>query len=267
MLGKPVIVPVRAANGTVSWKAIFGNGYDSASGKAVLFVVDIGTSSTPVVRMIEATEPGNAISGRNGLGNIIVLDRVDNLTVDPSGVPARTRDGYADTVYAADLRGAIWKFDLTSTAASVTVPAFTTGTYTEGGRTYRQPITGGLQAASGENGGVLVLFGTGSFSFNDDSLPSSAQHTQSLYGFTDQVDGVIATTLSRANLTPIRSRLLRAARRAACKQVLLRQQLLDGMWICPPASDSWVIRSLSREFSSCPHMRRSLQVAAAAPMA
>ncbi|WP_372360904.1 pilus assembly protein [Xanthomonas sp. NCPPB 1325] len=202
VLGKPVIVPVRAANGSVSWKAIFGNGYDSASGKAVLFVVDIGTSSTPVVRMIEATEPGNTISGRNGLGNIIVLDRVDNLTVDPSGVPARTRDGYADTVYAADLRGAIWKFDLTSTAASVIVPAFTTGLYTEGGRTYRQPITGGLQAASGENGGVLVLFGTGSFSFNDDSLPSSAQHIQSLYGFTDQVDGVIATTLSRANLTP-----------------------------------------------------------------
>ncbi|MBB6574485.1 pilus assembly protein [Xanthomonas arboricola] len=202
VLGKPVIVPVRAANGTVSWKAIFGNGYDSASGKAVLFVVDIGTSSTPVVRMIEATEPGNAISGRNGLGNIIVLDRVDNLTIDPSGMPARTRDGYADTVYAADLRGAIWKFDLTSTAASVTVPAFTTGTYVEGGRTYRQPITGGLQAASGENGGVLVLFGTGSFSFNDDSLPSSSQHIQSLYGFTDQIDGVIATTLSRTSLTP-----------------------------------------------------------------
>ncbi|MCC8912999.1 pilus assembly protein [Xanthomonas euvesicatoria] len=203
VLGKPVIVPVRAANGTVGWKAIFGNGYDSASGKAVLFVVDIGTNATPTVRMIEATEPGNTISGRNGLGNIVVLDRIDNVTIDPAtNKPARTRDGYADTVYAADLRGAIWKFDLTSTATSVTVPAFTTGTYVEGGLTYRQPITGGLQAASGENGGVLVLFGTGSFSFNDDSLPSSALQTQSLYGFTDQVDGVISTTLTRANLTP-----------------------------------------------------------------
>ncbi|MCC8493102.1 pilus assembly protein [Xanthomonas hortorum pv. gardneri] len=203
VLGKPVIVPVRAANGAVSWKAIFGNGYDSASGKTVLFVVDIGTSATPTVRMIEATESSNTISGRNGLGNVIVLDRVDNLTIDQTtGRPAQTRDGYADTVYAADLRGAVWKFDLTSTAASVTVPAFTTGTYTEGGRTYRQPITGGLQASSGENGGVLVLFGTGSFSFDNDSLASSVLHTQSLYGFTDQVDGVIAATLTRANLTP-----------------------------------------------------------------
>ncbi|WP_115513315.1 pilus assembly protein [Xanthomonas arboricola] len=201
VLGKPVIVPVRASNGAVSWKAIFGNGYDSASGKAVLFVVDIGAGATPVVRMIEATEPGNAISGRNGLGNIIVLDRVDNLTVDPSGKPARTRDGYADTVYAADLRGAIWKFDLTSTATTVTVPTFTTGTYVEGGLTYRQPITGGLQAASGENGGVLVLFGTGSFSFESDTLASAAQHTQSLYGFTDITDGVISAAVTRASLT------------------------------------------------------------------
>ncbi|WDM77009.1 pilus assembly protein [Xanthomonas sp. NCPPB 1638] len=203
VLGKPVIVPVRAANGAVSWKAIFGNGYESASGKAVLFVVDIGTSATPTVRMIEATESNNSITGRNGLGNLIVLDRVDTMTIDPaSNKPARMRDGYADTVYAADLRGAIWKFDLTSTASSVTVPAFTTGTYVEAGQTFRQPITGGLQAASGENGGVLVMFGTGSFSFTADSLPTSAQHTQSLYGFTDQVDGVIATTLTRSNLMP-----------------------------------------------------------------
>ena len=46
VLGKPVIVPVRAADGSVSWKAIFGNGYSSASNKAVL-VVDIGTGATP----------------------------------------------------------------------------------------------------------------------------------------------------------------------------------------------------------------------------
>ncbi|PPV04740.1 PilY1 protein [Xanthomonas bromi] len=203
VLSKPVIVPVRATNGTVSWKAIFGNGYASANGKAVLFVVDIGTSSTPTIRMIEATEAGTSISGNNGLGNLIVLDRIDNLTIDPlTNKPARTRDGYADTVYAADLRGAIWKFDLTSTATAVTVPAFTTGTYSEGGLTYRQPITGGLQAASGENGGVLVLFGTGSFSFDKDNQASSALQTQSLYGFTDQVDGVTSTALTRANLTP-----------------------------------------------------------------
>lgn len=202
VLGKPVIVPVRAADGTVSWKAIFGNGYSSASGKAVLFVVDIGTGA-PTVRMIEATEANSTIAGRNGLGNIVVLDRVNNLVTDPAtGAPARVRDGYADTVYAADLKGAVWKFDLLSSATSVTVPVFTTGTFVQNGLTYRQPITGGLQVASGEAGGVLVMFGTGSFSFNDDTLPASYTQIQSLYGFNDQVNGVVTTTLTRANLTP-----------------------------------------------------------------
>lgn len=203
VLGKPVIVPVRAADGTVGWKAIFGNGYASASGKAVLFVVDIGTTTTPVIRMIEATESASTVAGNNGLGNIVVLDRFNNLSIDPgTGAPVRVRDGYADTVYAADLKGAVWKFDLLSEATSVTVPVFTTATFVENGSSYRQPITGGLQAASGENGGVLLLFGTGSFAFNDDTLPTSASQVQSLYGFNDMVSGAVTTTVTRANLTP-----------------------------------------------------------------
>src|SRR5690606_20252341 len=32
VLGKPLIVPVRAKSGATSWKAIFGNGYGSVSG-------------------------------------------------------------------------------------------------------------------------------------------------------------------------------------------------------------------------------------------
>ncbi|HIE0125954.1 TPA: pilus assembly protein [Stenotrophomonas maltophilia] len=203
VLGKPVIVPVRAADGSVSWKAIFGNGYSSASNKAVLFVVDIGTGTAPRVRMIEASEPGSTIAGKNGLGNIVVLDRVDSTRLDPAtNAPIRIRDGYADTVYAADLKGAVWKFDLLSDATTVTVPAFTTGTFVQSGSTYRQPITGGLQVASGESGGVLVMFGTGSFSFNDDTLPISGTQIQSVYGFNDLSAGVITSTLTRSNLTP-----------------------------------------------------------------
>ena len=203
VLGKPVIVPVRAADGTVTWKAIFGNGYASASGKAVLFVVDLNTGTTPTIRMIEATESNSTIAGRNGLGNIVVLDRVNNLVTDPvTGGPARVRDGYADTVYAADLKGAVWKFDLLASGNTISVPVFTTGTFVQSGQTYRQPITGGLQVASGERGGVLVVFGTGSFSFNDDTQPISYTQIQSLYGFNDVVNGAVTTTLTRANLTP-----------------------------------------------------------------
>lgn len=192
VLGKPVIVPVKSGN-SVSWKAIFGNGYNSASGKAVLFVVDIGTG-TPNVRMIEATESGTgAPGGVNGLGNIVVLDRKDNST------PARAvRDGFADTVYGADANGAIWKFDLLSTSNSVSTPVFTTLSYVESKTTYRQPITGGLAATAGEGGGVRLIFGSGSFSFLNDPSDTSIQ---SLYAFTDRSD-TTTTTVTRANLTP-----------------------------------------------------------------
>ena len=103
--------------------AIFGSRLQHVSGKAVLFLVDIDSGS-PTITMIEANESGGP-AGSNGLGNIVVTDRwgpaADNsLTV-------RSRDGFADTVYAADQKGAVWKFDLrTATPANQTVPVFTT---------------------------------------------------------------------------------------------------------------------------------------------
>ena len=184
VLGKPVIVPFRTAAGAVSWKVIFGNGYNSADGKAVLFVVNIDDGT---VRMIEAVEAG-APAGSNGLGNITVVDRRDPV----SGFAIR--DGFADTVYAADQKGAVWKFDLLNAATSISAPLFTTQAHVEGGVTYRQPIIGGLTATAGGTGGVMLLFGTGSFSFNGDAGDSSIQ---SIYGVQD-VGGTV--TLTSANL-------------------------------------------------------------------
>lgn len=194
VLGKPVIVPVKSGT-TVSWKAIFGNGYNSKSGKAVLFVVDLDSGTgDPTVRMIEAAETGtNVPAGVNGLGNIVVLDRKNN--VDPS---IAVRDGYADTVYGADAKGAVWRFDLLSTSNSISTPVFTSLASVENSQTYRQPITGGLAAATGEGGGVQLVFGTGSFSFLNDAKDVTLQ---SLYSITDR-SGATITTVTRSNLLP-----------------------------------------------------------------
>src|SRR5690606_1151914 len=114
--------------------------------------------------MTQAIEPGAPVTGGNGLGNIVVVDRWGG-----TDMTSNARDGYADTVYAADRKGAIWKFDL-RTAGSISTPVFTTQEQVEGGVTYRQPIIGGLTATAGRGGGVMLLFGTGSFSFvNDDA--------------------------------------------------------------------------------------------------
>jgi type IV pilus assembly protein PilY1 len=171
VLGKPVVVPVKDSAGAVSWKAIFGNGYNSTSQQARLFVVDVSNGDVTTIQAQEATAPAY-----NGLGNVVVVDRkrISN------GATSTGRDGYSDTVYAADQNGAVWKFDLlTSTVALSGQPLFIARD--AGGN--RQPITGGLTAATGPAGGVMIYFGTGSFSFTRDPLDNS---TQTIYGILDR---------------------------------------------------------------------------------
>lgn len=173
VLGRPVIVPVKVGN-KVAWKAIFGNGYGSNNKKAALFVVDIETGS---VQLKQAEESGGP-STPNGLGNIVAIDRWQGST-DTLG-----RDGYADTVYAGDLNGAVWKFDLREGEPTVEVggkPLF----IAQDADGKRQPILGGFEAASGSAGGVMLYFGTGSFSFENDP---SDENLQSLYGILDLSD-------------------------------------------------------------------------------
>jgi type IV pilus assembly protein PilY1 len=169
VLGRPVIVPVRNASGAVSWKVIFGNGYNET---------DMAASA-------------------NGLGNIVVIDGWGGENVD-----ARVRDGYADTVYAADLKGAVWKFDLRNVSAdpsttalidSVTTPLFVA----KDSQGNRQPITGGLEASSAAGGGVMVYFGTGSFSYVNDVSDTSVQ---TLYAVQDTAVAAVTSTLYRENL-------------------------------------------------------------------
>jgi type IV pilus assembly protein PilY1 len=181
VLSRPVIVPVKVG-ANVRWKAIFGNGYNSTNNRAVLFIVDLAnpTGAGGVV-MVEATEASQTEA--NGLGGIIAVDRFVGSTTTAG------RDGYADTVYGADQNGAIWKFDLrSSTPAALTTPFFT-ATDASGAR---QAITGGLEAAAGPRGGVMLYFGTGSFSFVND--PADRQ-VQSFYGVLDT-----GTPVSRAEL-------------------------------------------------------------------
>ena len=197
VLGKPVVLPIKTkASDTPRWVAIFGNGYNSASKKAVLFVVDI--ADNPTIRMIEATETSGAPTGQNdnGLGNIVVVDQWGGSAA--SGINLRVRDGLADTAYAADQRGAVWKFDLRDLdPADVSVPLFTSRSFTEDGLTYRQPITGGIEATTGQGGGIMLYFGTGSFVFDGDQFEDDVQ---SLYAVNDIERGATTATVSRTNL-------------------------------------------------------------------
>lgn len=176
VLGKPVIVPVRIGN-DVSWKVVFGNGYNSISQRASLFVVDLGSGDVAVIPAAESVTPALPY---NGLGNVVAVDRKRYQGNAVFG----GRDGYADTVYAADQNGAVWKFDLLNESVALGGQPLFVARDAAGNR---QPITGGLTAAAGPGGGVMLYFGTGSFSFNGDKDRSGQQ---TIYGILDRDQAV-----------------------------------------------------------------------------
>src|SRR6185437_1000250 len=91
----------RMHNGT--WAMIFGNGFGSASGDAGIFVLTISSNGTQALYYLSTGAAGN-----NGISFV--------TPVDMDG------DHVVDYVYAGDLLGNVWRFDLTSNSpASWTV--------------------------------------------------------------------------------------------------------------------------------------------------
>ena len=165
----------RFHNGT--WGAVFGNGFGSSSGDAGIYVMTI-TGSSPVTFSFYYLSTGTSGTG-NGIAHVSPAD-LDG-------------DHITDYVYAGDLKGNVWRFDLTSTnPASWAVTKNATGTPAPVFKTPAgQPITTQLVLASAVVSGalpsVIVAFGTGQRTqFTTTSGVSYATNTaQSLYGVWD----------------------------------------------------------------------------------
>jgi len=154
------------------WALLFGNGVNSASGHAGMFVMIIGSTGT-----VTGTYFLDTGSGSPGASNGIV-----GITpVDLDG------DHIADYVYAGDLQGNVWRFDLTSAtpanwANTAPILLFTTPK--------GQPISTPVQVVSSTNSSgvprVIVEFGTGLKTPETLTTPTSyAKGTQALYGIWD----------------------------------------------------------------------------------
>ncbi|HEY0961775.1 MAG TPA: PilC/PilY family type IV pilus protein [Pseudomonadales bacterium] len=169
----------KMANG--KWAAVFGNGYNnteadgaaSTTGYASLFIVDIETGD--LIRKID-TNAGSTTTP-NGLASPALVDADQDFDVD--------------YIYAGDLRGNVWKFDVTGsnpntwkvayTASGNPKPLFTTA----GGSD--QPITTRPVLTSHPTGrdGYMVYFGTGKYIETGDNDPTGAA-TQAFYGIWDK---------------------------------------------------------------------------------
>ncbi|MCK0165000.1 hypothetical protein MWU62_14060 [Marinobacter sp. S6332] len=183
-LGYGVESPQIAKLESGKWVAIFGNGYNSASNKSSLFVVDVSDGSL-VARM--DTGAGEADTP-NGMSTPSVL--VDQST------------GLAKTAYVGDLLGNLWRADLTagSLSAGSAISKLFSATSTDD---TKQPITSAPSFARNPNGGpndLVIVFGTGSYFRVTDS---GDNQTQSLYGIFDNgsVSGIDRGDLLKQTIT------------------------------------------------------------------
>jgi type IV pilus assembly protein PilY1 len=159
------------------WGVIFGNGFGSSTGDAGIYVMTVSVNgSGALVETFYYLSTKQAAGSGDGIGYV--------TPVDLDG------DHITDYVYAGDLKGNVWRFDLTSanpanwavTGGTTPAPLFTTPT--------GQPITTQLLAisstATGSPQKLMLEFATGQRIQVTNAAPVSfASGTQAIYGIWD----------------------------------------------------------------------------------
>lgn len=162
----------RMRDGT--WAAVFGNGYDSTEGRAVLYILDV-SDGTLLAEI--ATGAANPSGAPNGLA-----------------APALLADNQRTILaaYAGDLHGNLWKFDLSHTQPERWKVAY-------GSREDPQPLFRATDDAGNPQpiilepeiglhpagSGYLIYFGTGRHSVAGDGNLGPDPAVQSFYGIWD----------------------------------------------------------------------------------
>lgn len=169
------------------WAVLFGNGYRSASEQASLYIVRVSDG-----RLIKRIDTGvGSAAVPNGLGTPWVYDA--------------NGDYVFDYVYATDMRGNVWKFDLSSANTSSWGIAFPAASgFPNGAPLFQarnasgtaQPIQSRVKLANPPAGvsGVMVLVGTGRMFASGDNTDTTGQ---SFYGILDNGTPVSSTDRSQ----------------------------------------------------------------------
>ena len=195
----PVVVKMNDGR----WAAVMGNGYNpgpNSDGHAKLFIVYLD-SYYPSYRVLETKNVDDA--------NLIRAGNCEDINSDCNGLSTPLvldldRNAKADRIYAGDLHGNMWAFDVSSTDGlnwgvahkrnGKNLPLFT-ACYSwiceqDGKVANRQPITSKPIAKSHRfrlsteyDPSLLIYFGTGQFISNGDQANNE---TQSAYGIWDR---------------------------------------------------------------------------------
>ncbi|WP_273429831.1 pilus assembly protein [Chitinibacter tainanensis] len=196
------------------WYVITGNGFNSTTGSATLFMLDVsgpgssGWNGKVVKLTVDATIAGNngLFSNSNGLSAPTAAD------IDSNGT--------ADYIYAGDMFGNLWKFDVSSTnSAQWRVglggkPMFRAVRSDKAQSIVSPPAIAMEKKAESSlsitNKRLMVYFGTGKFYEDCDRYNSSCTgqaDTNSVYGIVDPElsigsDGVMTNAAVGSSYTP-----------------------------------------------------------------
>lgn len=166
------------------WAVVMGNGYNSKNERPVLLIQYLDGAKE--LKRIVATgsktlsSPVDPVADINVIANGLSAPRLVDINAD----------GRTDVVYAGDLKGNLWKFDLTSSTAATwgvavwggsTTPCITnvctplfTASYSGSRQAITTPPT--VRPNSRGAGGMMVAFGTGA-NLTDAQRSSTDVHT------------------------------------------------------------------------------------------
>ncbi|MHC8323921.1 pilus assembly protein [Pseudomonas sp. GB2N2] len=147
------------------WAAFIANGYGSALGLAALYVVDLRNGSLIKKIVVDTKDTSNGLSS--------VKLKVNSQNV-------------VQAAYGGDLKGQLWKFDLSSTSTDSWGVAFSGKPLFTAPGGASQPITAQPLLADNSLGGKVVFFGTGKF---NETVDKTSKDLQAFYAVWDADGG------------------------------------------------------------------------------
>ncbi|MDB5995841.1 MAG: putative type pilus-associated protein [Pseudomonas sp.] len=161
------------------WAAFISNGYGSNSGVAALYVVDIRDGSLIKKIVIDSTET------TNGLSSVKLKVNAQNVV---------------QAAYGGDLKGRLWKFDLSGTTTDTWGVAFSGKPLFTAAGGATQPITAQPLLADNSLGGKMVFFGTGKF---NETVDKTNKDLQAFYAVWDADGGSGQITTSSLQIQTV----------------------------------------------------------------
>jgi len=192
------------------WYVVLANGYNnteadsytSATGQAVLYILDIETGA---IKKKFATGEGKSADPMAPDSSPGVA-RPNGLAA-PAGFD-KDGDGDVEFIYAGDLFGNMWKFDVSSTNSNswkhgklFSTPC--TVALVGGGCSEAQSITSAPLVTKHPIQGAMVIFGTGKFLESNDKISANVP-LQAVYGLHEQnmTSGGAITKIAASDLLP-----------------------------------------------------------------